>query len=565
MDSATWPGSSVPERKLIVAGAAFDQIRRSWCNALVTFESPGGVRMEKTVFGGSIGDDWRTSEPWWPPVATPPEGAPNVMLVVLDDVGFAQLGCYGSDIETPVIDGVAAEGVRLTNFHTTALCSPTRACLLTGRNHHRSGMGRVADLAIGFPGYWGRPPRENGFLSEILRANGYATYAVGKWHLSPEEETNMAGSRLTWPLARGFDRWYGFHGGETHQFVPALFHDNHSVRPPRAMEDGYHLSADLADRAIDFLGDLRAVDAEVPFFLYFATGACHSPHHAPAEWIRHYEGRFGQGWDRWRDQTFERQRALGIVPEAAELSPRPPWVPSWDSLEDRQRALAERFMECFAAYLSYTDQQIGRVLDFIADLGEADDTVVIVVSDNGASSEGGKEGTINEGLLSNFEGASVGEMYRRIDEIGGPLSHNNYPWGWTMAGNTPFKRWKREVHEGGVADPCIVRVPSSYAVRHRCGPPTLCPRDRCLPDRARVGRRRPAHGDRRDHPIAPRRHQFRPRAREAGAARARPAPHPALRDARVASPLPRRVEGGDLPSCRSALRRRPAGERALRR
>ena len=416
--------------------------------------------MAKTVFGGKIGDDWRTSEPWWPPVTGPPEGAPNVVLVVLDDVGFAQLGCYGSDIETPVIDGVAAEGVRLTNFHTTALCSPTRACLLTGRNHHRSGMGRVADLAIGFPGYWGRPPRENGFLSEILRANGYATYAVGKWHLSPEDETNMAASRATWPLARGFDRWYGFHGGETHQFVPALYHDNHSVRPPRGVEDGYHLSADLADRAIEFLGDLRAVDAEMPFFLYFATGACHSPHHAPAEWIRHYEGRFAQGWDRWRDGTFERQRALGIIPEPTELSPRPPWVPSWDSLEDRQRVLAERFMECFAAYLSYTDQQIGRVLDFIADLGDADDTLVIVVSDNGASSEGGKEGTINEGRLSNFEGAGVSEMYRRIDEIGGPLSHNNYPWGWTMAGNTPFKRWKREVHEGGVADPCIVRVPS---------------------------------------------------------------------------------------------------------
>ena len=428
--------------------------------------------MAKTVFGGKIGDDWRTSEPWWPPVATPPEGAPNIVLVVLDDVGFAQLGCYGSDIDTPVIDSVAAEGVRLTNFHTTALCSPTRACLLTGRNHHRSGMGRVADLAMGFPGYWGKPPRENGFLSEILGANGYATYAVGKWHLSPEDETNLAASRATWPLARGFDRWYGFHGGETHQFVPALYHDNHSVRPPRAMEDGYHLSADIADSAIEFLGDLRAVDSEKPFFLYFATGACHSPHHAPAEWIRHYGGRFAQGWDRWRAQTFERQRALGIVPEATELSPRPPWVPSWDSLDDRQRVLAERFMECFAAYLSYTDQQIGRVLDFIADLGDADDTVVIVVSDNGASSEGGSEGTINEGRLSNFEGASVGEMYRRIDEIGGPLSHNNYPWGWTMAGNTPFKRWKREVHEGGVADPCIVRVPSRMrsatgAVRRR--------------------------------------------------------------------------------------------------
>ncbi|HUC06214.1 MAG TPA: arylsulfatase [Acidimicrobiales bacterium] len=416
--------------------------------------------MATPAFGGKIGNDWRDSEPWWPPAVTAPPGAPDIVLIVLDDVGFAQLGCYGSDIETPVIDRVAAAGVRLTNFHTTALCSPTRACLLTGRNHHRSGMGRVADLAIGFPGYWGRPPKENGFLSEILRAAGYATYAVGKWHLSPEDETNMARSRATWPLGRGFDRWYGFHGGETHQFVPALYHDNHSIRPPRAMEDGYHLSADLADRAIEFLADLRSVDDQLPYFLYFATGACHSPHHAPAEWIRHYEGRFARGWDAWRDQTFARQVATGIVPEGTVLSPRPSWVPSWDSLDDKQRALAQRFMECFAAYLSYTDEQIGRVLDFIEDLGNADNTVVIIVSDNGASSEGGMDGTINEGRLSNFEGSPVDEMFRRMDEIGGPLSHNNYPWGWTMAGNTPFKRWKREVHEGGVADPCIVRLPS---------------------------------------------------------------------------------------------------------
>ena len=417
--------------------------------------------MARIEFGGRIGDDWRTSEPWWPPVPAPPDGAPNVVLIVLDDVGFAQLGCYGSDMDTPVIDGVAADGIRLTNFHTTALCSPTRACLLTGRNHHRSGMGRVADLASGYPGYWGRPPRENGYISEILRANGYATYAIGKWHLSPDDETNMAASRSTWPLGRGFDRWYGFHGGETHQFVPALYHDNHSVRPPRSIEDGYHLSADLADRAIEYLGDLRAVHADLPFFLYFCTGACHSPHQAPAEWIERYRGRFAQGWDRWRDETFDRQRALGVVPANTTLSPRPAWVPSWESLDERQRALSERFMECFAAYLSYTDAQIGRVLDFIDDLGETGETLVIVVSDNGASSEGGKEGTINEGRLSNFDSAGIGEMFRRIEEIGGPLSHANYPWGWTMAGNTPFKRWKREVHEGGVADPCIVRLPES--------------------------------------------------------------------------------------------------------
>ncbi|HVX21353.1 MAG TPA: arylsulfatase [Acidimicrobiales bacterium] len=415
---------------------------------------------------GRIGRDWRDSEPWWPDDAAPPPGAPNVVLVVLDDVGFAQLGCYGSDIATPVIDGLAAGGVRLANFRTTSLCSPTRACLLTGRNHHRNGMGRVADLAMGFPGYWGRPPRENGFLSEILRANGYATLAVGKWHLTPEDETHMAAPRWTWPLGRGFDRWYGFHGGETHQFVPALYHDNHSVRPPRT--DGYHLTEDLADRAIEFVGDLRAADADRPFFLYLATGACHSPHQAPPEWIDRYRGAFDGGWDAWREATHARQLAAGVVPAGTALSPRPPWVPAWDALSGRQRAVAARFMECFAGFLSHADHHIGRVLDFVGTLGE--DTVVVVVSDNGASAEGGPDGSINDVRLTNLDPAGTDEMFDRLDQIGGPLTHNNYPWGWTMAGNTPFKRWKREVHHGGVADPCIVNWPghlAAGAVRHQ--------------------------------------------------------------------------------------------------
>jgi len=429
--------------------------------------------MSKRMTGtGHVGRDWRDSEPWWPAEPTPPAGAPNVVMVVLDDVGYAQLGCYGSDIATPVIDRQADAGVRLANFRTTALCSPTRSCLLTGRNHHRNAMGRVADLAIGFPGYWGKPPKENGFLSEILRCHGYATYAVGKWHLTPDDETHMAAPRWTWPLGRGFDRWYGFHGGETHQFVPALYHDNHSVRPPLRPEDGYHLSADLADRAIEFIGDLRAVDGDQPFFLYLATGACHSPHQAPVEWIERYRGHFDAGWDEWRTRTHARQLEAGVIPPGTELSPRPPWVPAWDSLPERRRVVASRFMECFAAFLSYTDEQIGRVVDFVADLGELDDTVVILVSDNGASSEGGPEGSINDVRLSNFDPAGTDEMYDRLEEIGGPLTHNNYPWGWTMAGNTPFKRWKREVHQGGVADPCIVRwsagLPSSAGgIRHQ--------------------------------------------------------------------------------------------------
>jgi arylsulfatase len=414
-------------------------------------------------FTGVIGRDWRTSTPAWPARPEPPAGAPNVVYLVLDDVGYAQLGCYGSSIDTPNIDALAAQGVRLANFHTAALCSPTRSCLLTGRNHHTNGMGRVADLAMGYPGYWGTVPPENGFLSEILRANGYSTYAVGKWHLTPDDETHMAADRSSWPLGRGFDRWYGFHGGETHQFVPTLYCDNHSVQPPRTPAEGYHLTEDLVDHAIEYLSDLRNADGQQPFFLYFATGACHSPHHAPREWIERYRGVFDDGWDVERERILARQIELGVVPPDIELSPRPPWVPAWDDLDPADQKVAARFMECFAGFLSHTDDQIGRLLAHLDASGDADNTVVVLVSDNGASSEGGVTGSINDVRMVNRDPAGRTEMRARIDDLGGPTLHNNYPWGWTMAGNTPFKRWKREVHEGGVADPCIVRWPARFA------------------------------------------------------------------------------------------------------
>jgi arylsulfatase A-like enzyme len=416
--------------------------------------------MGDNQFGGRIGRTWRESEPWWPPEPTPPPGAPNVVMVVLDDVGFAQLGCYGSEIETPVFDRLAAEGVQLANFHTTALCSPTRACLLTGRNHHSNGMGRITDLALGYPGYSGRIPRQNGFLSEMLATRGYVPVAVGKWHVTPEDQTHQAARRDTWPCARGFQRWYGFHGGETHQFVPSLFEDNHSVVPPATPAQGYHLTEDLADRAIRYLGDIRSAAPESPFFLYLATGACHSPHQAPAEWIDRYRGRFDGGWDSLRERVFSRQLDRGLLPEGTRLSGRPHWVPAWDDLADEDRWVAARFMECFAGFLSHADAQVGRVLDFIRALGEWDDTLVVVVSDNGASAEGGPIGSINDVRLWNLAPAGPGELRARIDELGTPTAHNNYPWGWTMAGNTPFRRWKREVHQGGVADPCLISWPA---------------------------------------------------------------------------------------------------------
>jgi arylsulfatase len=415
--------------------------------------------MSDEVFHGVIGDTWRESTPWWPPQSTLPPNAPNVLMIVLDDVGYAQLGCYGSDIATPNIDRLAAQGVRLANFHTTALCSPTRSCLLTGRNHHRNGMGRVADLAVGYPGYWGRIPKRNGMLAEILQHNGYATFAVGKWHLTPDDETHMGADRTSWPTQRGFQRWYGFHGGEAHQFVPALFQDNHAVTPPSG--DDYHLSEDLADRMIRYLGEQRSVAPDQPFFAYFATGACHSPHQAPPEWIERYVGHFDGGWDVWRERTHGRQLEMGLLPPATELSPRPPWVPAWDSLQPADQRVGARFMECFAGFLSHADAQIGRVVDFIdTEFGELDNTIVVLISDNGASAEGGPKGSINDARIWNGDPAGRRELRARVDELGTARTHNNYPWGWTMAGNTPFKRWKREVHEGGVADPCIVRWPA---------------------------------------------------------------------------------------------------------
>lgn len=415
------------------------------------------------AFRGRIGRDFEDSEPWWPEVVRAPSGAPNVLVVLLDDVGFAQLGCFGSDIATPTFDALADRGLRFTNFHTTALCSPTRASLLTGRNHHSNGMGRITELSMGFPGYDARIPRANGLLSEMLLPHGYATFAVGKWHLTPEDECHMAAPRTRWPLGRGFERFYGFMEGETHQFVPALVSDNHQIHPPRGYEEGYHLTEDLVDQAIGFVKDMRAVDDHKPFFLYFCPGACHAPHQAPPEWIARYRGRFDAGWDAWREATLTRQLAGGVLPAGTELSPRPDWVPAWDSLPDDAQRVYARYMEAFAGFLTHTDHHVGRLLEFLAAVGELDNTIVMVASDNGASSEGGPFGSINDVRQWNVVPRTVEEALERLEEIGGPWCHNNYPWGWTVAGNTPFKRWKRETHEGGVADPLVVSWPAGIA------------------------------------------------------------------------------------------------------
>ena len=320
-------------------------------------------------------------------------------------------------------------------------------------------MAGIVEFPAGFPGYTCEIPFENGMLSEMLVPHGYAAYAVGKWHLTPQIEMNMAAPRHRWPLGRGFERFYGFLGGDTDQYNPDLVADNHHTSQPRTAEEGYHLTEDLADKAIEYLTDLRNVDPAKPFFLYFCTGAGHAPHHAPAEWIEQYRGKFDMGWDKAREEIFHRQKDEGIVPANTELTPRPHWIQEWETLSEDEQRLYARMMEVFAGFISHTDHHIGRLIDFIRDLGELDNTIIVAISDNGASAEGGPHGSLNEAAFFNRLPESLGECLTRIDDLGTPRAYNHYPFGWAWAGNTPFQRWKREVHEGGVADFCIVHWP----------------------------------------------------------------------------------------------------------
>ena len=414
-------------------------------------------------FSGVIGRELADSEQAYPDIVRPREGAPNVVFVVLDDVGFAQIGCFGSDIDTPNFDRLAAGGLRYRSFHTTAMCSPTRACLLTGRNHHTTSMGGIADSATGFPGFDGRIDKDTGFLSEVLRDNGYATWAVGKWHLAPREETDLAASRSRWPLGRGFERYYGFLGAETNQYAPDLVYDNHFIEPPYGAGEGYHVTEDLTDRAIEFVNDLRNVTTEKPFFLYLAYGACHAPHQAPREFIDAYRGRFDAGWDEWRAATHQRQLDMGILPPGTELSERPEWIQEWASLTDDEKRAYARLMEVYAGFLTHTDLHLGRLLDHLDATGDLDNTIVVVLSDNGASPEGGPNGAFNSIRWYNQQPLTLESVLDNFDLLGSPDAHGHYPYGWAHAGNTPFQRWKRECHEGGVADPLIVHWPAGIA------------------------------------------------------------------------------------------------------
>ena len=417
------------------------------------------------AFPGVIGRTAEESSPAWPASSRAKKGAPNVLVVVLDDTGFGNLGCYGSPIKTPHFDGIAEDGLRYNNMHTTALCSPSRSCIVTGRNHHANGMAAITELATGFPGYNGTMPFENGVLSEILVEHGYSTFMVGKWHLTPSSHETAAGPYDHWPLSRGFQRYYGFLGGDTSQWYPDLVYDNHQVEPPKKPEEGYHLSEDLVDKAVSFIADTKQADPDRPFYLHLCFGATHAPHHVAKEWADEYDGVFDDGWDAYREKTFARQKELGVVPADAELSRHDPDVPEWDSLSEDARRLYVRMMQVFAGFLSHTDAQVGRLLAFLEELGERENTLIMVISDNGASAEGGATGTLNEAQFFNNVQAPIEEALELIDEIGGPKQFTHYPWGWTWAGNTPFRRWKRETYRGGATDPFIVSWPKGIKAK----------------------------------------------------------------------------------------------------
>ena len=411
-------------------------------------------------FRGRIGRTLRESEPWWPEPSGPPPGTPNVVYVVLDDVGFADFGCYGSELRTPTIDRLAAGGLRYTNFHTTTLCSPTRASLLTGRNHHSVGMRMLSNLDTGFPSGRGRVTHAAATVAETLLDAGFSTMCVGKWHLAPSEHTTAAGPFDQWPLGRGFERYYGFLGAETDSFYPELTADNHHVDPPAGPADGYHLSADLVDHAIGFVRDQTAVTPDKPFFLHLAFGAAHAPHQAPPEFLQRQRGRFDAGWDELRAARLRRQIELGLFPPGTSLAPRNPGVAAWNDLGDDQRRLAIRLQEAYAAMVEHTDHELGRLIDFLERIGRLDDTIVMLLSDNGASQEGGADGSLNTTAYQNGIGEDLASNLARLDEIGGPAAQPNYPWGWAQVSNAPFKRYKQNTHEGGVRDPLIVHWPA---------------------------------------------------------------------------------------------------------
>ena len=429
-----------------------------------------------STFRGRIGVTYKDSEPDWPP-PTPLGDRPNVLVILLDDTGFGNLGCYGSAIDTPNMDALAADGLRYNNFHVTPLCSPTRASVLTGRNHHAVGISTVTVFGDnGFPNQRCRVTRHAATLGEMLGEEGFATFALGKWHINPKDHCSAAGPHDEWPLQRGFHRFYGFLPGATDQFNPELTYDNHPALPPKSADAGYHLTEDLVDHAIEFVNDLKAVRPETPFFMYFATGAMHYPHQAPKAYIDKYRGRFDEGWDVFRQRYFERQIELGIIPRGTRLPPSNPGVKPWEELGANERRFVCRLQETWAGFLDHTDAQIGRLIEHLRAIGQLDNTLVMLTADNGTSQNGGPYGVMNAGPSGRRNatasgqtlGATLGRpepeedfdaIQEKLEDIGGPKSNGDIPWGWSQVGNTPLRWYKQNTHGGGIHVPMIVRYP----------------------------------------------------------------------------------------------------------
>ena len=399
----------------------------------------------------------------------PPAGAPNVLVILLDDVGFGASSAFGGPCSTPTAERLAQRGLRYNRFHTTALCAPTRQALLTGRNHHAVGMGGITEMATPAPGYNSIRPNSAAPLPETLKLNGYSTAQIGKCHEVPAWETSPMGPFRQWPTGSGFEYFYGFVGGETNQYYPALYEGTTPIEPDRTPEEGYHITDDMTDKAIDWVRQQKALMPDKPFFVYYAPGATHAPHHVPKEWTDKYEGAFDGGWDRLREETFERQKALGVIPPDAELTRRPDEIPAWEDVPDELKPVLARQMEVYAGFLEHTDHHIGRLIDAIEDIGVLDDTLVYyIIGDNGASGEGTIYGTFNEGLmLNNLSDVETPEfMASRIDEFGGPRSNNHYAVGWAHAMDTPYQ-WTKQVasHWGGTRNPAIVHWPTGIESR----------------------------------------------------------------------------------------------------
>jgi arylsulfatase len=416
---------------------------------------------EAQPYQGTVGRTLAESKEWWPEPVKAPGGSPNVVWILIDDVGFGAAGTFGGLIQTPTFDWLANNGLRYTNFHTCAICAPTRSALLTGRNSasvHESGFSHVA-MSAGFPGWDGRMPATGGTIAEILRDNGYNTFAVGKYGLTPDEEATDAGPFDHWPTGKGFDHFFGFLGSQTDQYKPDLVEDQAHVTP-----DGRHLNDQITDKAIFYIDRQRKAAPDKPFFLYYAPGATHAPHQVDKYWSDQYKGKFDEGWDAYREEVYERQKKLGVIPANAILPDRNTDIKAWDSLTPDQKKLYARFMEVYAGYLTYTDFEVGRLVNHLKEIGQLDNTLIFIsIGDNGASKEGSLEGTIDRTIRGKPVTAEQNDDYNlaNIDKIGTPeAKQGNYPLGWAQAADTPFKYWKEDANsEGGTHNPLIVYWP----------------------------------------------------------------------------------------------------------